>query len=1044
MIPSIADFEELGKSDNDLKTVYGKPVSDLVEDFYISQSNFVRFSGLLPYVSGFNGFWQDNIEMQEGNYLVFKINLPDGMKLSDLSSVNGSIFYKTVRNGHIEEPDILKEYTYDDISNDFTDGYDENSTYVFFVLRVNDGDNISISVDWDGDGSRYVKSIYEFSTVFLEFELKNPEDFSIPAPLVDQSNPNRNVTPEDYSLKVYSTGHNQYILHIIATGVEKHTNANNDSGYWVGVAIPVPDGIDLENVKYSFKHPSDEFVYFNASLNDFVEIGDNGKKYLCFYVNADSKTPKTNIEINWDENQYDMRWSYDINLSDVSLFRNSDEIKTAPLSDNPPLGQTQISTDGVTNYEVQLLDMIGEYYKTINVKAENVPYHRNANSDWGYWVGIGFKAPANASFDDAVVYAGWVNKDGYGSTYKSSFDGIDGEYYTFYFNVGSENNISNKARLNINWDQSSYDSYVLDFSGVSTDDSSPFTVGFNSNGGSDVYYQSISDGQKIVKPTDPVKDGYALIGWYTDADFTTPWNFETVVSSDLTLYAKWGFSVEFISDNNVIETKVVESGQKVTAPNEPQKDGYIFDGWYADQEFTQEWNFEYRPVYENTQLYAKWYKFCDVTIQIYDTNDELWAGLDVYLAYHDKHGTLVQIKLKESDERPGSYHTVEKISSGEPVYYLYIGESQYLSDSYNLNITDDQTFVIKNVCSLTLDISQYIPNAVGSIYLESNVLSINDLGLNDEDFSDLGYNFGGWYLDKNHTILCDSDSKITENTHIYIKLTPINGGSTGGGGGGVPITPPDVPDVPDEPTIIPDSNGNVDIVIDEKRADELIHEAVSSGSDSISLIDTNNVEGEYTEVTVSKSDLEILLNKIKNNSNINSVSIETSNGSITIGKEVLSSILENTKADSISFEIEDAKDKLTEEQKEAVGDRPVYDINIKAGNENITSFDGKTITISLPYTLKPGEDPENIVVYYVKEDGSLEKVNCTYKDGKVIFETDHLSKYVIGYEESDKPVTPDTPDDKKDDNNTIYYAVAAIVVILIIIALAYYFMKKKQ
>ena len=71
-------------------------------------------------------------------------------------------------------------------------------------------------------------------------------------------------------------------------------------------------------------------------------------------------------------------------------------------------------------------------------------------------------------------------------------------------------------------------------------------------------------------------------------------------------------------------------------------------------------------------------------------------------------------------------------------------------------------------------------------------------------------------------------------------------------------------------------------------------------------------------------------------------------------------------------------------------------------------------------------------------------MNCTYKDGKVIFETDHLSKYVIGYEESDKPITPDTPDDKKDDNNTIYYAVAAVIVILIIIALAYYFMKKKQ
>ena len=298
------------------------------------------------------------------------------------------------------------------------------------------------------------------------------------------------------------------------------------------------------------------------------------------------------------------------------------------------------------------------------------------------------------------------------------------------------------------------------------------------------------------------------------------------------------------------------------------------------------------------------------------------------------------------------------------------------------------------------------------------------------------YSFDGWYDAVTGGEKQTFPLSITADTTLYAKWTYT-------GGSGIPVTPPT--DDPEPEPIVPDENNNVTVPsIDDKKADELVHEAVSSGSDSISIIDTNNVEGEYTEVTVSKSDLETISKKIENNNNINSVSIETSEGDIIIEKEVLNSILETTDADSVSFEIEDAKDKLTEEQKEAVGDRPVYDINIKAGNENITSFNGKTITISLPYTLKAGEDPENIVVYYVKEDGSLEKVNCTYKDGKVIFETDHLSKYVIGYEESDKPVTPDTPDNKKDDNNTIYYAVAAVIVILIIIALAYYFMKKKQ
>ena len=346
-----------------------------------------------------------------------------------------------------------------------------------------------------------------------------------------------------------------------------------------------------------------------------------------------------------------------------------------------------------------------------------------------------------------------------------------------------------------------------------------------------------------------------------------------------------------------------------------------------------------------------------------------------------------------------------------------------------------------------IDHSSYASGTAISVIISGTTVTgaLYDLYIGDLNRNDDGtFNGTDGTFDQNHSITV----KVNGNT-LYDKVTGSDYNrftsdiSSGSSGGGVPITPPT--DDPEPEPIVPDENNNVTVPsIDDKKADELVHKAISSGSDSISIIDTSDVKGEYTEVTVSKSDLETISKKIENNNNINSVSIETSEGNIIIEKEVLNSILETTDADSISFEIEDAKDKLTEEQKEAVGDRPVYDINIKAGNENITSFDGKTITISLPYTLKAGEDPENIVVYYVKEDGSLEKVNCTYKDGKVIFETDHLSKYVIGYEESDKPVTPDTPDDKKDDNNTIYYAVAAVIVILIIIALAYYFMKKKQ
>ena len=280
---------------------------------------------------------------------------------------------------------------------------------------------------------------------------------------------------------------------------------------------------------------------------------------------------------------------------------------------------------------------------------------------------------------------------------------------------------------------------------------------------------------------------------------------------------------------------------------------------------------------------------------------------------------------------------------------------------------------------------------------------------------------------------------------IYlIDFTNVSKKSSSGSGGGVPVTPPVTPEEPKEP-IIPDSKGNAEIKVDEEKADKLVQETVTSGSKTLELINKDSIEGTVTSVTVAVEDLKTISDKIENNQNINSVSIATSAGEVIIEKDVLSDILANTDAETIVVEVVDAKDQLNEEQKKVVGDNPVYDINIRAGSEYITNFNGNSITISIPYELQPGEDPNNLVVYYLKDDGTVEKMKGTYKDGKVSFETNHLSKFVIAYE-AQEPVTPDNPDKptKEDNDNTLYYIVAAIVVILIIVALAYYFVKKKQ
>ena len=67
-------------------------------------------------------------------------------------------------------------------------------------------------------------------------------------------------------------------------------------------------------------------------------------------------------------------------------------------------------------------------------------------------------------------------------------------------------------------------------------------ISFDTNGGSrPPEMQSMDSGKNILKPEDPVREGYVFEGWYyTDKDGNeTEWNFEDPVYENITLKAKW-------------------------------------------------------------------------------------------------------------------------------------------------------------------------------------------------------------------------------------------------------------------------------------------------------------------------------------------------------------------------------------------------------------------------------------------------------------------------------------------------------------------------
>ena len=63
-----------------------------------------------------------------------------------------------------------------------------------------------------------------------------------------------------------------------------------------------------------------------------------------------------------------------------------------------------------------------------------------------------------------------------------------------------------------------------------------FTVSFDSDGGTAVEQIMIPYNSSIDRPADPTKEGYVFAGWYLGEN---PFDFNTLITSDITLQAKW-------------------------------------------------------------------------------------------------------------------------------------------------------------------------------------------------------------------------------------------------------------------------------------------------------------------------------------------------------------------------------------------------------------------------------------------------------------------------------------------------------------------------
>ena len=164
-------------------------------------------------------------------------------------------------------------------------------------------------------------------------------------------------------------------------------------------------------------------------------------------------------------------------------------------------------------------------------------------------------------------------------------------------------------------------------------------------------------GTAVTLPV-PTKNGYKFEGWYDNAEFTGVAVTEifAAATGDKTYYAKWvaeQYTITFNTDGGAFVETPISSyiyGTTATLPV-PTKNGYKFEGWYDNAEFTGTALTEIsdRAIGDKV-FYAKWLK--ESIVENLEVLDAFKNKVDVTKLIDEQGNTTVTVMAKENVTMP--------------------------------------------------------------------------------------------------------------------------------------------------------------------------------------------------------------------------------------------------------------------------------------------------------------------------------------------------------------------------------------------------------
>lgn len=432
-------------------------------------------------------------------------------------------------------------------------------------------------------------------------------------------------------------------------------------------------------------------------------------------------------------------------------------------------------------------------------------------------------------------------------------------------------------------------------------------------------------------------------------------------------------------------------------PSNPYRSGFTFTGWYADRNCTVAYDFE-SPIMSDTTIYAGWR-----VISVTPTDPVTPTQPEKPIENPD--GSTTTEKTTTTTDEDGN--EVTKVES----------ETKFTDGS---KVTSETTTTVKKDGDTTEKITESNETVTDS---NGNVSGSTTTTKTEKDD-------GSEKSTITSTVSKDGEGNQTQITTKVEMESKDKGISTTG-------------------EFVKESSGNTSLSIGtsitvDSHADEMsvsseqMNAAIEQAKGAMDSLGLSDEEKKDADVTVeiktekfndTKASVEMssesLLSASESNANLK---LTSEVGSMTIRKDVSKNL--SSKGDNISVSMAVAeKSELAPDVRNRVGDSPVYSLRAVADGESVHELGG-IVTVSVKYTLKPGDDPRAITVYYVNDQGKLSKQITSYDPTThtLTFETSHFSYFMVA---NSADLADSTENREKDGISMMTAALAAIAVIAV-------------